>query len=66
MSEPDVTAKPPLLRVVTGDPTPAELAALVALVAGWPRPATADVSAPHSEWGHPAHAVRQPLRLGTW
>lgn len=56
----------PLLRVLTGNPTPEELAALVTLVAGWPKPGDAPSPAPRSEWGHPAHAVRQPLRLGTW
>jgi len=65
----DDAAKPkPILRVVKGDLTPEELAALVAVVAA--RNAAAAHAAarsakrPRSEWGHPAHAVRRPHRVG--
>ena len=63
----------PLLRVVKGDPTPEELAAVVAVVAA--RNAAAAAAAaraakprPRSEWGHPARAHRRPHRFGpdTW
>lgn len=62
------TPAAPLLRVVSGDPTAEELAALVAVVSARQAAASA-ASTPvkkRSEWGHPARAVRQPLRLGTW
>jgi len=54
----------PLLRVVKGDLTPEELAALVAVVA-----ARGSAGAPakkplRSEWGHPARAVRGIHRPG--
>ncbi|MFT4298575.1 MAG: acyl-CoA carboxylase subunit epsilon [Aeromicrobium sp.] len=58
----------PVLRVVKGDPTPEELAALVAVVAA--RSAVASAAAigerrpQRSEWGHPARAVRTPHRPG--
>ena len=58
----------PVLRVVKGDLTPEELAALVAVVAA--RNAAAAHAAsrrrprPRTEWGHPARLARQPLRPG--
>ncbi len=58
----------PVLRVVKGDLTPEELAALVAVVAA--RNAAAAHAAaratgrPRSEWGHPARMVRRPHRIG--
>ena len=58
----------PVLRVVKGDLTPEELAALVAVVAA--RNAAAAHAAarstqrPRSEWGHPARLVRRPHRVG--
>jgi sarcosine oxidase gamma subunit len=58
----------PVLRVVKGDLTPEELAALVAVVAA--RNAAAAHAAsrgkkrPRSEWGHPARAHRTPIRVG--
>jgi hypothetical protein len=67
---PDETVETPkpILRVVKGDLTPEELAALVAVVAA--RNAAAAHAAarsakrPRSEWGHPGHAVRRPHRVG--
>ncbi len=55
----------PLLRVVRGDPTPEELAALVAVIAAR-SVATAGVRPqyPRSAWGHPASAVRRDHRPG--
>jgi hypothetical protein len=58
-------ATKPLLRVVKGNLTAEELAALVAVVAAR---STAQIPAkprPRSEWGHPARAVRGPHRPGT-
>ncbi|TXL57319.1 acyl-CoA carboxylase subunit epsilon [Aeromicrobium terrae] len=68
MSDEATTPAKPVLRVVKGDLTPEELAALVAVVAA--RNAAAAHAAsrtrkrPRSEWGHPARAHRTPLRVG--
>jgi hypothetical protein len=63
LAEPVEPAKP-LLRVVKGDLTPEELAALVAVVAA--RRAGGVPAKPklRSEWGHPARLVRGPHRHG--
>ncbi|RLV54734.1 acyl-CoA carboxylase subunit epsilon [Aeromicrobium phragmitis] len=67
MSEETTPAKP-VLRVVRGDLTEEELAALVAVVAA--RNAAAAHAADRrparvrSEWGHPARQHRTPLRVG--
>ncbi|MEH3033027.1 MAG: acyl-CoA carboxylase subunit epsilon [Aeromicrobium erythreum] len=67
---PEETPEPakPVLRVVKGDPTPEELAALVAVVqargAAAAAAAARQVRPPRTEWGHPARAVRRPLRVG--
>jgi hypothetical protein len=61
-------APTPVLRVVKGDLTPEELAALVAVIAA--RNASAANAAARtkprarSEWGHPAHLVRTSHRVG--
>ncbi len=60
--EPAEPAKP-LLRVVKGDPTPEELAALIAVVAARSVVEPAKPN-PRSEWGHPVRAVRGPHRPG--
>jgi hypothetical protein len=58
----------PILRVVKGDLTPEELAALVAVVAA--RNAAAARAAGRtkpklrSQWGHPDRMVRAPHRVG--
>jgi hypothetical protein len=57
-----VTA-PPLLRVVRGDPTPAELAALIAVVGARSAGAEAE-PAPPSRWNRPATLLRRPLHPG--
>ena len=68
VAEPVDASFTPILRVVKGDLTPEELAALVAVVAA--RNAAAAHAAarrtarPRSEWGHPTRAVRRPLRVG--
>ncbi|MFD1858639.1 acyl-CoA carboxylase subunit epsilon [Aeromicrobium camelliae] len=67
MSEETTPAKP-VLRVVRGDLTEEELAALVAVVAARNAAAAhaaAKRPAPvRSEWGHPARQHRAPLRVG--
>jgi hypothetical protein len=63
---------PPLLRVVRGDPTPEELAAVVAVVAARAAGAAAEAAAHagrrRSRWGDPARLVREPVRAqpGGW
>ena len=58
----------PVLRVVRGDLTPEELAALVAVVAARNAAAAHAAAgakpAPRSEWGHPVRAHRTPHRVG--
>lgn len=59
----DEQATQPLLRVLTPDATPEEVAALVAVFSalggGEPAPAP-----PRSEWGSPARRMRRPLHPG--
>ncbi|HJR89592.1 MAG TPA: acyl-CoA carboxylase epsilon subunit [Aeromicrobium sp.] len=54
----------PLLRVIKGDLTEEELAALVAVVAARSAAAMPTKPKPRSEWGHPVRAVRGPHRPG--
>ncbi len=58
----------PLLRVVKGDPTAEELAALIAVVAARNAAAAAAAATatpkPRSQWGHPARQHRPPHRSG--
>ena len=63
---PDVTeaAARPLLRVVKGDPTPEELAALVAVLAARGSSGPAPEVAPLSHWNSPASRLRRPLHAG--
>jgi hypothetical protein len=54
----------PVLRVVKGEPSAEELAALVAVVAARSVAAPAAKPAPRSQWGHPARMVRTPHAFG--
>jgi hypothetical protein len=54
----------PLLRVVKGELTPEELAALVTVVAARGSGGTPAKKPQRSEWGHPARAVRGIHRPG--
>ena len=54
----------PLLRVVKGDLTEEELAALIAVVAAHSAAGTPVKKPLRSEWGHPARAVRGAHRPG--
>jgi hypothetical protein len=58
-------AEPPFLRVVRGEPTAEELAALLAVLAA--RSAAAGAATrprPRSAWADPAARLRVPLRPG--
>jgi hypothetical protein len=64
VEEPATPASKPLLRVVKGNPTPEELAALIAVVAARSAAGTPAKPKQRSEWGHPVRAVRGPHRPG--
>ncbi|MBC7630817.1 MAG: acyl-CoA carboxylase subunit epsilon [Flavobacterium sp.] len=56
-----------MLRVVKGDLTPEELAALVAVIAvrnAAAQTAAAINAAPPSQWGHPSRLAREPHHPG--
>ncbi|MGB8021336.1 MAG: acyl-CoA carboxylase epsilon subunit [Candidatus Nanopelagicales bacterium] len=60
---------PPALRIVRGDPTPEEIAALVAVLAAAAPAEAAEESAvgqPQSEWGAPTRVMRQPIAPTGW
>ena len=66
---PDVTTSEPLLRVVRGNPTPAEFAALVAVISAKQRAAATAREQHGQRGGEPGWAAywrrsRQPLRPG--
>ena len=68
MSDETEAPRKPVLRVVKGDLTPEELAALVAVIAAR-NAAAANAAArvakrPRSEWGHPVRLARRPHRFG--
>jgi hypothetical protein len=58
-----VTSAEPVLRVVKGDPTPEELAALVAVIASWRGPA-APATRRTPDWNAPRRLVRPAHRPG--
>jgi hypothetical protein len=60
-AEPPAT---PLLRVVRGDPTPEELAALLAVVTARGTAAVEAAPAPPSRWASRAASLRRPLSPG--
>ena len=64
VEEPTQSASKPVLRVVKGDLTPEELAALVAVVAARSAAGAPAKPKPRSEWGHPVRAVRGTHRPG--
>jgi hypothetical protein len=53
----------PALRVVRGDATPEEVAALLVVLQAV-APAASDAPAPRSEWAAPRRLVRAPLTAG--
>jgi len=66
VSEQDVTTDRPVLRVVHGTPSPAELAALVAVVTAMAAGADSGAERPRTSWSAPHRMVRQPLTTGGW
>jgi hypothetical protein len=62
--------QPPLLRIVKGEPTPEEVAALVAVVSAMAAGSQADgrQDPPRSEWAAPHRKLRGPHRHapGAW
>jgi hypothetical protein len=62
-TEPDAE-KPVLLRVVKGDPTPEEVAALVAVVQGMAAPVVPPPKRPRSEWSAAHRKVRASFAAG--
>jgi len=52
----------PVLRVISGDPSPEELAAVLAVVLR--PPATVVEPEPTSQWNDRSHALRSPLTPG--
>jgi hypothetical protein len=59
-----VTDPPPFLRVVRGEPTAEELAALVAVLAARAAAAAAGRPRPRSAWADPAARLRVPPAPG--
>jgi hypothetical protein len=57
------SATPPLLRIVKGDPTPEEVAALVAVIASMSAP-EAPTTRQVSAWADPRRGVRTTHRHG--
>jgi len=53
-----------LFRVVSGDPSPEELAALTVVLAAAASGGDQPAPAPRSLWGHPAAGIRRPLTVG--
>jgi Acyl-CoA carboxylase epsilon subunit len=62
--DPAIADERPLLRVVKGEPTAEELAALVAVVAARRAGGQAPPPRRRPVWGHPAAAVRREHRAG--
>jgi hypothetical protein len=59
-----VTADQPLLRVVRGEPSPEELAALTVVVAALSQRRARQRAIPVGGWGSFADAHRRPLQAG--
>lgn len=60
----DPAPERPLLRIVGGDPTDHELAALLAVVAAYAAPAAYQPDPAVSAWSTPTAALRRPLAVG--
>ncbi|CAM3802951.1 acyl-CoA carboxylase subunit epsilon [Nocardioides zeicaulis] len=61
---PDGEQDHPVLRVVTPDATPEEVAALVAVLSALGTAGGEPPRRPRPSWNHPARAVRQPHHAG--
>jgi len=64
VSADDQAPSPPLVRVLRGDPTPDELAALVAVLAAASGGGKAPAPRRPSEWSRPARRLRTPHHPG--
>lgn len=64
MTEPSDEAARPLLRIVRGNPTPQELAAVVAVVATRGGSCEAPAKPPASLWASKAAGLRKPIHPG--
>ncbi len=53
-----------MLRIVRGEASDEDLAALIAVLDTLADTAAAQPPAPRSAWAHPAHRLRAPLHLG--
>lgn len=53
-----------VLRIVRGEPSDEEVAALIAVVAALADAAAAEQHGPRSAWADPAHRLRTPLHPG--
>jgi len=60
----DEAPQPPLLRVVRGEPTAEELAALVAVVGARATSGGGPGASPRTAWNDPARLVRTPVHVG--
>jgi hypothetical protein len=61
----DATPAPPLLRIVRGNPTPEETAAIVALLTSMSGGQSPPPAPPvRGRWNDPVHNLRQQLRPG--
>ncbi|CAB5030630.1 unannotated protein [freshwater metagenome] len=56
----------PVLRIIRGAPTAAELAALIAVVAAASAVGEADAPRRRSAWAAPDRSMRVPLNSGGW
>ena len=66
MTDEDAEPARALLRVVSGTPDAAELAALVAVVTAMAGSDGAGAGRPRSTWSDPRRMVRRPLPAGGW
>jgi hypothetical protein len=59
---------PPLLRIVRGEPSAEELAALVAVLAARSSAAVGSATGSRTDWNRPSRLVRQPVHAdpGGW
>ena len=62
--QPQQDPRLPLLRVVRGEPTAEELAALVAVIAARAAAAPAEPPARRTSWNDPGRLVRRPVHPG--
>jgi hypothetical protein len=64
VSDPASDPDRPVLRIVKGDATPEEVAALVAVIAALRSGPAEEKPKPRSTWADPAHRMRATLQHG--